>query len=80
MLVLPEEGEPELTSNANDENQILSYFHCSKCIAELPNGTSPRDWAQLEVGMTPLGIQVWCKRHDLNVYHFDLTTISKGVA
>ena len=50
---------------------IESYFHCGQCIEEMPAGTSPQRWSQLEVGFTPQGLQVWCKRHDCNVVHID---------
>jgi hypothetical protein len=53
------------------ENSIVSFFHCGKCLREIPAGQSPRDWAQLEIGFTELGLQVWCKRHDVNVVHID---------
>lgn len=52
-------------------NEILMFFHCELCIKELPPDTSPREWAQLEVGWTKLGFQVWCKRHESNVCHID---------
>lgn len=52
-------------------NEIRMFFHCRKCLQELPPGTSPQEWAQLEVGWTLLGFQVWCKRHDINVIHMD---------
>ena len=32
---------------------------------------SPKYEQQLEVGSTPIGIQVWCLRHDVNVIHVD---------
>ena len=32
---------------------------------------SPRDYAQLEVGYTETGLQVWCKRHEINVLNLD---------
>lgn len=54
-----------------NELDIKKYFHCAKCLDELPKSTSPRDWGQLEIGYTPLGIQVWCKRHEINVVHVD---------
>lgn len=52
-------------------NSIASFVHCGLCIQEMPAGTSPRLWAQLEVGFTKIGIQVWCKRHECNVMHID---------
>jgi len=52
-------------------NNIVAFMHCGKCIEELPKGQSPREWAQLEVGWTKPGLQVWCKRHEANVMHID---------
>jgi hypothetical protein len=52
-------------------NEIIAYFHCKQCIAELPADTSPRAFAQLEVGWTGAGLQVWCKRHETNVVNLD---------
>lgn len=52
-------------------NNIKRFFHCRKCLEEKPEGVSPREWAQLEVGFTIAGMQVWCKRHDCNVCHVD---------
>jgi hypothetical protein len=57
----------ELTS----AHQIKAFMHCARCLRELPNGTSPRNYAQLEVGWTAKGLQVWCRRHDCNVMHVD---------
>ena len=51
--------------------QIGAYIHCGQCLREKPPGVSPRDWAQLEVGFTGPGLQVWCKRHEINVMHID---------
>ena len=53
------------------ENSIKLYFHCTKCLEEMPANTTPHDWSQLEIGYTVLGIQVWCKRHECNVVHVD---------
>lgn len=53
------------------ELAIGFYFHCKKCLEELPLDTSPREWAQLEIGYTPIGLQVWCRRHECNVVHVD---------
>lgn len=49
-------------------NQITSFMHCAKCVDEKPNDLSPRSFASIEVGITDKGfIQVWCKRHELNI-------------
>lgn len=53
------------------DNNIQAFMHCSRCLAEMPEGTSPREWAQLEVGFTEVGLQVWCRRHECNVVHID---------
>ena len=52
--------------------EITSYMHCSLCLQEKPEDVSPAEWARLNVGMTPKGIQVWCVRHDSNVDHMQL--------
>lgn len=53
-------------------NKIVTFAHCGRCLQELPKGESPRSFASLEVGMTPTGVQVWCKRHELNVVDITL--------
>ena len=53
------------------ENKIEMFFHCRKCLNELPPDTSPREFAALEVGWTKAGLQVWCKRHEENVVALD---------
>ncbi len=59
-----------MTHDTN-ENQISAYMHCSECLKSKPDDQSPADWARLEVGWTPIGLQVWCKRHEMNVIHVD---------
>ena len=53
------------------ENEIVSFFHCKKCSADIPPGMSPSDYQDIEVGSTEIGLQVWCKRHDENIVHID---------
>lgn len=55
----------------SNDNQIQMFFHCGQCLAERPPDQSPQQWASLEAGWTPLGFQIWCKRHDCNVLHVD---------
>lgn len=56
---------------------ISMYMHCRECLNEwtkqVPEaaGKSPADYARLSVGFTPIGLQVICNRHDLNVVHID---------
>ncbi len=52
-------------------NQIQIFFHCKKCIKELPPDTSPQQFVHIEAGWTTEGFQVWCLRHDLNIIHMD---------
>ena len=52
-------------------NAIKLFIHCAKCIQEKPENISPKEYAQIEVGWTKLGIQVWCKRHNANILHID---------
>lgn len=60
-----------MSKPASNTNQIILFLHCGLCVKEKPRGISPRDWSQLEVGWTPHGIQVWCRRHECNVCHVD---------
>jgi hypothetical protein len=57
------------------ENEIYGFIHCSKCLKEMKVGVSdevsPREYAKLEVGFTKQGLQIWCKRHEVNVMHID---------
>ncbi len=55
----------------DEESSIVSFMHCKKCMEELPEGISPRDWQRNEAGFTAEGMQVWCVRHKLNVIHID---------
>ena len=52
-------------------NNITMFLHCKKCLQEKPPGISPRDYAQLEIGFTHPGFQVWCRRHEVNVIDVD---------
>lgn len=53
--------------------QITGFFHCSRCIKEMPDGVSPMEWSKTQTGLTRLGVQVWCNRHDVNVVHIRFT-------
>lgn len=52
-------------------NEIQLYLHCALCLEEKPKGVSPSEWSQTDTGWTALGIQVWCKRHNVNIVHID---------
>jgi hypothetical protein len=59
----------EMTGGPGNTNEIQSYMHCRLCMSDIPDDVSPQEYARLEVGCTPNGIQVWCTRHDVNVCH-----------
>lgn len=52
-------------------NSIELFFHCSACIDDRPADQSPSEWCSIEAGWTTLGLQVRCKRCDLNIVHID---------
>ena len=53
------------------EPKITTYIHCAMCMEEVPAGESMMDYALEEIGFTPQGIQVWCRRHNANIIHLD---------
>lgn len=68
------------TQQIENLSNIESFFHCSKCMKEIPSGVSPRDWQKNEVGFTKKGLQVWCIRHEENVIHLDFLGQKVGLA
>ena len=53
-------------------NEIIQYAHCGQCIQDLEGACiSPREYADLSIGFTGIGLQIWCNRHDCNVVHID---------
>ncbi len=57
--------------NISNQLEITSYIHCKECLKSLPENKSPREYAQLDIGFTKIGLQVWCTRHNLNVMYID---------
>jgi len=53
------------------DNCIQLYFHCRKCLEEIPPGITPAQWRLISVGFTEIGIQAWCDRHNCNIFHID---------
>lgn len=57
--------------------QIVAYFHCEECALEWKNDKnistrmSPREYAQISVGWTVKGLQIFCFRHELNILNLD---------
>ena len=53
---------------------ITGYVACSKCADEVPHLDPPQslqDYADMDVGFTDWGVQVWCRRHRANIVHID---------
>ncbi len=46
---------------------------CVKCADEFSNSStdykSLQSYSNLDVGYTDLGLQIWCRRHEVNVCH-----------
>ena len=57
------------------QNGIEQNIICSKCETEFLLGStdsrSLQDYSRLDIGFTSIGVQVWCRRHDVNVDHID---------
>lgn len=53
------------------KQQIEAFFHCAKCLEELPIDQSPKSYSRTSSGWTVKGIQVWCNRHDIEIVHID---------
>lgn len=64
-------SEDHATHEFGNKLGILQYLHCKLCIGELPRGQSPESYARYSVGFTKQGVQVWCNRHNCNVFHVD---------
>ncbi len=67
----PRQRETAFTRVIPVTNEIVQFMHCARCLPYKPPAMSARDWANLEVGFTTLGLQVWCIRCNVNVVHVD---------
>ena len=54
-----------------NSDEITQIIVCNSCLPDLPSFVNPLDWQKLKVGLTSLGLQVWCRRCDVNVCHID---------
>lgn len=55
-------------TRAGTPDQGHTYFHCRKCLEEMPSGVSPKEWSRQQASITETGaIQIWCTRHDMNI-------------
>lgn len=55
------------------KKEIVSFVHCRECVRS-------GEKSQLEVGMTPHGVQVWCRRHNLHVVHWTAADLESLLA
>lgn len=51
------------------DKRIQTFFHCTKCLKQMPENESRETWGRFQIGMTPEGFQVWCARHQHNIIH-----------
>lgn len=54
--------------------EISAFIHCKQCLEEVKAADwkfSPAEHARFEIGWSARGMQVWCRRHDINVIHVD---------
>jgi len=66
-------AKPTLPVEALNLN-IDSYVTCTKCaeeVADVEPNISLQDYAAIDVGFTNWGLQVWCRRHQVNIVHID---------
>ncbi len=61
-------GSREETVDPSDHYTEV-YLFWKQCLQEVPVSMSPEEYAQVEIGWTPWGMQVWCLRHNTNVLH-----------
>lgn len=73
------DNQPAKEPNNSLKNDILLFWHCAKCSDQVPPELSLREYANIEVGLTPDGIQVWCKRHEVNVACFSIAELANEV-
>ncbi|MGC6476088.1 MAG: hypothetical protein ACON41_05565 [Parvibaculales bacterium] len=56
-------------------NQITHPIICAQCETDLLAGKSDarnlQEMMVLDVGFTEQGLQIWCRRHDINICHID---------
>ena len=54
--------------------RITNYLACTKCAAEIETLNPPQslqDYSQTDAGFTDWGVQIWCRRHQVNIVHID---------
>ena len=56
------------------ENMIEMFLHCGDCVQDSPEGVSPADYQNIQIGLFNSGtaLQVWCSNHDKHMGIFEL--------
>ncbi|MED5324312.1 MAG: hypothetical protein VYB91_05810, partial [Pseudomonadota bacterium] len=44
---------------------------CVKEVADIEPKISLQEYAAIDVGFTNWGLQIWCRRHQVNIVHID---------
>lgn len=55
---------------SRESRDIRLHAHCARCARTKPANQSPSEWSRLDAGLTATGLQVWCKRCGIEVFHF----------
>lgn len=70
----PKKGRPKPPAALS----IIQYFHCRQCVSEVldiarrtEQPQSPATYSRYDVGFTEIGLQIWCRRHEINLVHID---------
>ncbi len=65
-------GELDARARAMGWDSLAAYTKAvGEGATERDPTMAPMDYARLDVGWTPCGIQVWCRRHEANVLSID---------
>lgn len=51
--------------------EIKHFLECKRCAESCPVGITIQEWQDIQVGLTAYGLQIWCTRHNSNVFHVD---------
>lgn len=61
----------QLRRRPMSEDDVERFVHCMHCTNNIPAGESPQSYSRLDVGLTPTGLLVWCRRHNRTLFHVE---------
>lgn len=64
-------GTLNLSGRVPSTNEIKHVLECKMCALTCPAGMDIHDWQDVTIGFTPYGLQMWCRRHQMNIFHAD---------